>query len=122
MLISDFLELLKPCFVEIDVLLDVNLIVLHDVLQAVGNLVHEILTFSLVHEGHELQKKLGVLLVEKFAGMLDLAQIRVERLLIVTNVTLHYLTDIAESFVGFRSGLDNFEEGLIITSNSVLKL
>jgi hypothetical protein len=99
MLFEHLLELLDARVVESDMLLNINLVAIHDVSKAIRNLISEIFLLFIVLVGHKRFVKLSIFLIEDFAHVFDLFSIRSEWFLVVTNVTSHYFSDFDETLV-----------------------
>ena len=75
--------------VELNVLLNVDFITVHDNSKAVGYLICQVFLLFFVHLWHKLFIKFNILLVKEFASMLYLGKICIQRLLILANIALH---------------------------------
>ena len=94
MLVCHFMKLIHATFIEANVLLNVYFITVHDVSESVGNLVGKIFSFNLIFCWHQTDIELGILLTEKLTYVVNLFQVLLVWLLLLTNVTFHYIANI----------------------------
>lgn len=99
MLIGHLVKLLHTTFIEGNVLLNVDFVSIHDVSETVGNLVGKIFSFNLILCWHKTNEKFGILLTEQLAHVVNLFQVWLVRLLVLTNVALHDITNVNKAFV-----------------------
>ena len=121
-LISHLVQLIHAAPVEVNMLLNVHLVTIHDASQAVGNLICQILLRLLILLWHQLSVQLRVFLVEQLATLFHLRQVCLVWLLVFSNVTLHHVSDVDQTLVGLFLCTDDVQSLLVILLNSMLEL
>lgn len=117
-LLSHLVKLIHATLVEVDMLLDVNFISIHDISETVGDLVGEVLFGLLILFWHQASVELSILFIQKFAALLDLGEISHVWLLVLANVTFHDVPNLNETLMRiFFDGKDI--EVLLVTSGHI---
>ena len=121
-LLQHLVQLVHARLVEFNVLLNIHLVAVHDVSQAVGHLVGKVLLRSLINKWHQIEVQFLVLLIEELAALLDLREVGSVWLLVFADVSFHDVPDADEALVSVLLGCNDLEDFLVVLSHSVLQI